>query len=45
VRVEHGYVVIVLGSSPGDELTVEIEVGKQNFAMAEIIDGDKLTYE
>jgi len=44
-RVEHGYVVIVPGSIPGDELTVEIEVVKQNFAMAEIIDGDKLTYE
>ena len=44
-RVERGYVVIVPGSIPGDELTVEIEVVKENFAMAEIIDGDDLTYE
>jgi len=44
-RVERGYVVIVPGSIPGDELTVEIEVVKENFAMADIVDGDDLTYE
>ena len=44
-RVERGYVVIVPGSIPGDELTVEIGVVKENFAMAEIINGDELTYE
>lgn len=32
-RVERGYVVIVL------------QTAKQNFAMAEIVDGDDLTYE
>jgi len=36
-RVERGYVVIVPGSIPGDELAVEIEVVKENFAMAEIV--------
>jgi len=44
-RVERGYVVIVPGSIPGDELTVEIEVVKENFAMAEIVNEDELTYE
>ena len=44
-RVERGYVVIVPGSIPGDELIVEIELVKENFAMAEIVDEDELTYE
>lgn len=44
-RVECGYVVIVPGSVPGDELTVEIQLAKENFAMAEIVDGEDLTYE
>ena len=44
-RVERGYVVIVPRSVPGDELTVEIDVVKENFAMAEIVNGDDLTYE
>ena len=44
-RVERGYVVIVPGSIPGDELTVEIQLVQENFAMAEIVDGDELTYE
>ena len=44
-RVERGYVVIVPGSIPGDELTVEIEVAKENFAMVEIANEDELTYE
>lgn len=44
-RVERGYVVIVPGSVPGDELEVEIQTVKQNFAIAEIIDEDDLTYE
>ena len=44
-RVERGYVVIVPGSIPGDELTVEIDVVKENFAMAEIVSVDDLTYE
>ena len=44
-RVERGYVVIVPGSIPGDELTVEIQVVKENFAMVEIVNKDDLTYE
>ena len=44
-RIEHGYVVIVPGSVPGDELTVEINVVKENFAIAEIVNSDDLTYE
>jgi predicted RNA-binding protein with TRAM domain len=44
-RVERGYVVIVPGSVPGDELEVEIQTVKQNFAMAEIINEDELMYE
>ena len=44
-RVERGYVVIVPGSIPGDELTVEIQLVKENFAMAEIVNEDELTYE
>ena len=44
-RVERGYVVIVPGLIPGDELAVEIEVVKENFAMAKIVNGDELTYE
>ena len=44
-RVERGYVVIVPGSVTGDELEVEIQMVKQNFAMAEIVNGDELTYE
>jgi predicted RNA-binding protein with TRAM domain len=44
-RIERGYVVIVPGTVPGDELTVEIEFVQENFAMAEIINGDHLTYE
>jgi predicted RNA-binding protein with TRAM domain len=30
---------------PGDELEVEIQTVKQNFAMAEIINEDELMYE
>ena len=44
-RIEHGYVVIVPGSVPDDELTVEINVVKENFAIAEIVNSDDLTYE
>ena len=44
-RVERGYVVIVPSSVPGDELEVEIQTVKQNFAMAEIINEDELMYE
>jgi len=40
-KIERGYVVIV----PGDELTVEIDFIKENFAMAKIVEGDDLTYE
>lgn len=35
-KVERGYVVIVPGARPGDEVTVEIENARQNVAFAEI---------
>ena len=44
-KVERGYVVIVPDTVPGDELEVEIQMVKQNFAIAEVVDGDELTYE
>ena len=44
-KVERGYVVIVPGTVPGDELEVEMQMVKQNFAIAEVVDGDELTYE
>ena len=44
-KVERGYVVIVPGTVPGDELEVEIQMVKQNFAIAEVVDSDELTYE
>ncbi|MDB2286842.1 TRAM domain-containing protein [Halorubrum ezzemoulense] len=39
-KVEHGYVVIVPGGQPGDELTVEIEQVKENVAFASIVEPD-----
>ena len=44
-KVERGYVVIVPGTVPGDELEVEMQMVKQNFAIAEVVDADELTYE
>lgn len=39
-KVERGYVVIVPGAHPGDELTVEIEQVKENVAFARVVDRD-----
>ena len=44
-KVERGYVVIVPSTVPGDELEVEMQMVKQNFAIAEVVDSDELTYE
>ncbi|RLM49503.1 TRAM domain-containing protein [Halorubrum sp. Atlit-28R] len=40
VKVERGYVVIVPGGQPGDELSVEIEQVKENVAFASIVEPD-----
>jgi predicted RNA-binding protein with TRAM domain len=37
-KVERGYVVIVPGGQPGDELSVEIEQVKENVAFAIIVE-------
>ena len=39
-KVERGYVVIVPGARPGDEVTVEIETARHNVAFAEIHDSN-----
>ena len=39
-KVERGYVVIVPGGQPGDELSVEIEQVKENVAFASIVEPD-----
>lgn len=39
-KVERGYVVIVPGAHPGDELTVEIEQVTENVAFARVVDRD-----
>ena len=39
-KVERGYVVIVPGGEPGDELSVEIEQVKENVAFASIVEPD-----
>ena len=39
-KVERGYVVIVPGGQPGDELSVEIEQVKENVAFASIVETD-----
>jgi len=39
-KVERGYVVIVPGGQPGDELTVEIEQVQENVAFASIAEHD-----
>ena len=37
-KVERGYVVIVQGGSPGEEVTVEIATVRENFAIANPVD-------
>ncbi|MFB6094466.1 MAG: TRAM domain-containing protein [Halanaeroarchaeum sp.] len=39
-KVDRGFVVIVPGASPGDEVTVEIESVQPNYAVAEIVEDD-----
>jgi len=39
-KVERGYVVVIPGGQPGDELTVEIEQVKENVAFANIVEHD-----
>ncbi len=40
-KVERGYVLIVPGARPGDEVTVEIEEVKENVAFAEPVRSDE----
>ncbi|MFP4217546.1 MAG: TRAM domain-containing protein [Salinarchaeum sp.] len=40
-KVERGYVLIVPGARPGDEVTVEIEEVKENVAFAEPVKSDE----
>jgi predicted RNA-binding protein with TRAM domain len=37
-KVERGYVLIVPGAEPGEEVSVEIEQVKQTFAIAQVIE-------
>lgn len=39
-KVERGYVVIVPGGHPGDELTVEIDQARENVAFASVVKRD-----
>jgi len=39
-KVERGFVVIVPGGRPGDELTVEIEDVRRNVAFARVVQGE-----
>lgn len=40
-KIEGGYVVIVPGTEPGDTVTAEMETVRQNFAIAEVIQGHR----
>ncbi|MFB6132404.1 MAG: TRAM domain-containing protein [Halanaeroarchaeum sp.] len=42
-KVDRGFVVIVPGARPGDEVTVEIESVQPNYAVAQIVDEDEST--
>jgi len=39
-KVDRGYVLIIPGGEPGDELTVEIQQVHENFAIAEIVSSE-----
>lgn len=39
-KVEEGYVVIVKGTKPGDEVTIEVTKVMPNFAIAEVVDDE-----
>lgn len=40
MKVERGYVVIVPGTQPGEQLTVEIEQVQENVAFATVLESD-----
>jgi predicted RNA-binding protein with TRAM domain len=40
-KIEGGYVVIVPETEPGDTVTAEMETVQENFAIAEVIQGDR----
>lgn len=42
-KVDRGFVVIVPGARPGDEVTVEIDSVQPNYAVAEIVEEDQST--
>lgn len=41
-KIDRGYVVIVPGAKPGDEVTVEIQNARENVAFAEIRRGERV---
>jgi len=40
-KVERGYVLIVPGGEPGDELTVRIDEARENVGFAQMISGEE----
>lgn len=42
-KVDRGFVVIVPGARPGDEVTVEIDSVQPNYAVAQIVEEDEST--
>lgn len=42
-KVDRGFVVIVPGARPGDEVTVEIDSVQPNYAVAEVVETDEST--
>jgi len=40
-KIDHGYVVIVPGTRPDDEVTVEIEQARENLAFARVRDDNR----
>jgi len=44
-KIDHGYVVIVPGTRPDDEVTVEIEQARENLAFARVRDDNRESTE
>ncbi|WP_256546677.1 TRAM domain-containing protein [Halobellus inordinatus] len=42
-KVEHGYVVIIPGAQPGEEVTVKIDQVRDNVSFASVVDDDART--
>jgi predicted RNA-binding protein with TRAM domain len=42
-KVDRGFVVIVPGARPGDEVTVEIDSVQPNYAVAEVVENEEST--